>query len=87
MNLIAKAVCSNYVDGIPLHCHPTKQDQSVFKVLSQHEYNQLSDREIQTVLRHRHLVIHNMPHRKMNFRQALRTLGGGDERPVPVQGS
>lgn len=88
IELLAKAVKDSYRDGMPLHVHPTAKAESVFHIVTKDEFEELSDREVQNILRRRHLVIHERPSRKtITFKQALMTLGGGIKRAVDIQGN
>ncbi len=83
---IASAVTSFYIDGLPPHCHPEKDIKSVFKILSQDDFDSLSDKVVQNILQKQHIVVHNPNQKALEFGQALRGLGGGIDRIVTIQG-
>lgn len=71
---------------MPLHCHPTKQAQSVFHVISHKEFDSLPDKAVQDIFRRQHIVVYDQPHKELRFGEALRTLGGGLDRKIELQG-
>lgn len=87
IELLAKAVKDSYKDGVPLHLHPTAQDESAFHILKDADFEALSDRQVQAILRRRHIVIHGRRRENdMNWNKAVLTLGGGLARTTEIQG-
>lgn len=67
-----RQVQSAYVDGVPLHI--AQPEQSVFKVMTEAEFDDLSINDVQNILQKQHLVLTNVPG-KLNFdRKGLGTL-------------
>lgn len=58
----------------------------MFKILSQDDFDSLSDKAVQNILRNQHIVVHNPNQKALEFGQALRGLGGGNDRIVTIQG-
>ncbi len=69
---ITAAVISFYVDGLPPHCHSEKEIKSVFKILSQDDFDSFSDKAMQSIFQDQHIVVHNPNQKGLEFGQALR---------------
>lgn len=73
-----------HLDGIPLHVR--KPELSVFKVLAFSEFEQLSVKEVQNMLRTQHLLLTNEPSSRLEFNmKGLRTLRNASN-TVTIQG-
>lgn len=77
---------NSYRDGLPLHVHPKAHEESAFHLVTEAAFEDLSDRQVQTILRRRHIVVHGCRHKETTFKQALHSLGGGPESRVEIQG-
>jgi hypothetical protein len=82
--IIVDEVKKGYIDEKPAHI--SAPDKSVFKILTQEEYDATSIRQVQEILRRQHIVIVNRPKPPINFdANGLRTLTRLTE-AVPIQG-
>ena len=78
------AIKDNYVDGKPLFI--ADPDQSIFKIMTENEYQSCSSQKIQEYLRTHHIVVKDrrIPHHKFD-ENGLRTLRPLNE-PVTIHG-
>ena len=64
-----------YEEGQPLyikeHRQTTLTKESVFKVISEAEFAEMEQSDIQEILREQHIVITGKQHRKQTFEEAL----------------
>ena len=64
-----------YEEGQPLYVKdnrrtiPTKD--SVFKIISEADFIEMEELEVQEILREQHIVVTDMRHKKKNFEEAL----------------
>ena len=68
-----QVVMEQYENGLPLHL--TNPERSVFATMSESEFLDKSSREIQDLLRHKHILISDCAFEQLKFdKDGLRTL-------------
>jgi len=81
-----KAVAANYVNGLPLHI--ARPEDSIFHIIPEVEYQAKSPREIQEILRTKHILVTNHSEPPLKFdKHGLRTLCQNLSNSVTLQGS
>lgn len=64
-----------YEDGQPLYINDnrrtTPKKESVFKIISEADFVEMEDSEVQEILREQHIVVTDMRHQKKSFEEAL----------------
>lgn len=64
-----------YEDGLPLHVtenrHTAPKTKSVFKIISEAQFEKMEHSAVQEILREQHIVITDMQCKKQNFEEAL----------------
>ena len=83
---IGALVQSGYVNGLPLHI--ADSDRSVFKIMTEEEYQSSSIQTIQGLLRTKHIIVTNRCDNHYRFdEKGLRTLRSNLNDAFTVQGS
>ena len=64
-----------YEDGLPLHVtenrHTNPKKKSVFKIISEAQFENMEQSAVQEILREQHIVVTDLQWKKQNFEEAL----------------